>query len=1000
MRSLISILVMGLLAFYVSAGENLFYNSSFELEDHGWTNGICNTLEEYIGKIPLKRIADTTTAVHGKTSLKISCGPGYSTSWPMTSPDVTLEEGKKYTVSFYAKATTPATIGMLMYTNHNSRWNAGSKREMFVVGTEWKRYNFSFVFNPPEECREVGYDWFLLVDFPKTVNAFNFDALQLEEGDLTAYKPAAPVEYKIAIPEVYLQDKTQMTIGVSAISYEKDRKMKGNLILSETEKKRELSKTPFELHLPKNQLKSTGVPITKIPYGCFRLQVAETPRVSSETFVKIHENKALYEPGKFAVGIGTIMMGLPEAEVGKNPKRVKTDLYQIDEGEIVRRSGAVFVKSFDSEISTLIGMAPKKRGEYNWKMWDQFIAKCQKYQLKPLATIAAQSLYIRNQKKNQSYDGLHNGSTGNVPGWLAKLDRYGKAEDGSSLGDWGSVYCVFPPPEVIGEVAEAMAKRYGQTVFMLRLFPEANGYMTPEMLAEYAKEVYIRAKKAAPNLIVNTCTPTEDKGVEMSGFFYRFLKAGGGRYCDLYGFHPYSSTQDDSPLSAMDSITTFKENMQTFNAVKPLGDLECFYLDSQRKSDYRENGRYGSAHVARRLLIDMGEGLLLSAPLEVSYLHGTVAAVENNTRFFRRAPDARFAAHNAMGHFLNGSVNPRRIKIPGEILCYTFSNHGKTYSTIWNIAGKSAMKLTLPAGVSCEAFDHFGNSLGKFKQTLTMRLDREPKIICWSKDADTEKIHSTGLYERDTKAVFFGLKRLPGGLSVIMKNTSSAPLSGMLRLESEYFQCSKMRFENMKPFEDSSIFVPCAVTPGAPEQFDVTLIAMLDSKVYANKFPVVNSPIEKVTASSRTYQLGEHSFTLRKEGNNLVISADLKSKKMRLPQSPKSPWTGDSVEYFFDMAPASFSNPMNAYHENCTQIVVSATKNGVVEPMCLPSGFNKFGAKTKVKLVPGGARVTLRIPHMKYMGFTITINGGESSETWRGKKNYCNREAFAILEIE
>mgnify|MGYP000652271973 CR=1 FL=1 len=159
MRSLISILVMGLLAFYVSAGENLFYNSSFELEDHGWTNGICNTLEEYIGKIPLKRIADTTTAVHGKTSLKISCGPGYSTSWPMTSPDVTLEEGKKYTVSFYAKATTPATIGMLMYTNHNSRWNAGSKREMFVVGTEWKRYNFSFVFNPPEECREVGYDF-------------------------------------------------------------------------------------------------------------------------------------------------------------------------------------------------------------------------------------------------------------------------------------------------------------------------------------------------------------------------------------------------------------------------------------------------------------------------------------------------------------------------------------------------------------------------------------------------------------------------------------------------------------------------------------------------------------------------------------------------------------------------------------------------------------------------------------------------------------------------
>jgi hypothetical protein len=84
----------------------------------------------------------------------------------------------------------------------------------------------------------------------------------------------------------------------------------------------------------------------------------------------------------------------------------------------------------------------------------------------------------------------------------------------------------------------------------------------------------------------------------------------------------------------------------------------------------------------------MGEGLVLSIPLEMSHLHRTWPGNrESHPTSFTKVPNAGFAAHNAAGDFLNGAVKNGKVKLPGTELCYTFEKNGKKFSAAWCITG-------------------------------------------------------------------------------------------------------------------------------------------------------------------------------------------------------------------------------------------------------------------------------------------------------------------------
>ena len=110
----------------VPGGENLLYNSSFELGTYGWNGNAVVYKYPGIKNPPPVREIDTSTAVHGRQSLKITTGDFYHDMWMVTSPDVELVAGKTYTVSFHAKANKPFTLRTSMHCNHMEHWDSAS----------------------------------------------------------------------------------------------------------------------------------------------------------------------------------------------------------------------------------------------------------------------------------------------------------------------------------------------------------------------------------------------------------------------------------------------------------------------------------------------------------------------------------------------------------------------------------------------------------------------------------------------------------------------------------------------------------------------------------------------------------------------------------------------------------------------------------------------------------------------------------------------------------
>ena len=150
----------------VLAAENLFYNSSFELGSNGWFDGTVKYRYPRNPNAPPVRTVDTADGVHGGKSLKITTNKSFypKGSWLVTSPDVKLEKGKKYTVSFYAKGSKPGTFTAVVRSNHLEYWATASKFVPIRLTAEWKRYSFSFVNQPKGVyATRPGFDHYFLL---------------------------------------------------------------------------------------------------------------------------------------------------------------------------------------------------------------------------------------------------------------------------------------------------------------------------------------------------------------------------------------------------------------------------------------------------------------------------------------------------------------------------------------------------------------------------------------------------------------------------------------------------------------------------------------------------------------------------------------------------------------------------------------------------------------------------------------------------------------------
>ena len=975
----------------LGAGENLFYNSSFEMGLDGWDKGQLKFNYPYDPKMPpVREWVKSDDAPFGKHVMQITMDKKLFDPWLLASSDVKLIPGKKYTVSFYVKPEKDSKITYSLHSNHYGVWRSTASGKPFLKGGKWQRIHNTFVYKRKNKNHDAGYDtFFLLVMPPLNGLRYQFDGMQLEEGELTDYKPAAKVEYKLTTPNLYLKETDKITVSLSAYSYDKKTEASADLILQDTGKEKDLQKKNVKFNLAPGKMQTKEITFGELPYGGFRISVPGAARSAAVDFVRIHANDEVYKKGTFSVGIGTSSLGVftsPYLDVTRTI--VWQNKYEIDEGEGVRLSGSVVSSNFDGIFMSLGSLLPKARGEYFWKHYDLYYDRVRQLKVKTLESIATQVLMTKRGKRDMGQW---------TPEWLRKLDRSGHP-DGQCNGSWKHVRTVLPPPEVIAECAEEIVKRYRDDICMFRLFGEANGYMKAPQLFEYSKATYAAVRKVDPDMLLNAFNATEDFGSVMGGYLDDFLKLGGGKYTDVISFHPYKSPQDDSALSAMAGIQSFKDIMKNYGVSLKLAETECFYLIQNPYNNQPEFTwtLFKPEAITRRCLIDIGEGLILSIPLEMSHLHQTWPGNrESYPTTFTKVPNAGFAAHNAAGYFLNGAVKNGKVKLPGTELCYTFEKNGKKFSAAWCITGKSNMTLDLPNGVSCRVYDLYGNLEKSASKTLKLVLDRRPQFIEWSGKADPAAIHAAGEYTPLQLIQFHGVQQMDGGIGILISNRSSKPVSGFLRLNSKYIETEKTKFEDMKPHSDNCIVVPAKIKPDAPKTFQLTAVCLTEGKFFSKKVSLKRNPVLKLGQEN---QLGPHRFTLEKKGDKLLFTGFLSSRAPKRAPDPDAPWGGDSIEIFCDFTPEKYNpNKTDAFNDSCIQFCIPAVESGSPVPMCLRSRRKIKLTDVKVIRSAEGAQVTAALPYRKGMHINFHFNAEGKTAIFNGTMNFKDRSGFAVV---
>lgn len=965
MRKSLFVLTL-LLPVALSAGNRL-RNSSFELGNahFGSARGseITGTDIPYPG--PAFEI-DSTTATQGKNSLKLDLRKSEEAAcWRFTTHEFELEPGKTYTFSFDAKSKVSG--GRITFScvscQYFWQWHSG---KTFKLTDKWQRYSMK-VQIPPLKKGKTKYNkkfWMVL----KTVKdcVAWLDAINLDEGGSAEWKPASPCESAVSVPGILTDKDTTLTAKVSAVSYDKDCGYTADVKIDLSSPLKRIAERKVDFKLKKGEVQTQDVVFKNIPYGGFT--ISSTPGIAEHSFVRVHRSDALFGPG-YQVGlISGVLESVSDIARPDGVHLYWHSAYGKKPGELgqkLRLAGITWNNPWTVQNSRMSVLQPEK-GKFQWFRTDLQVANARKLKLKTAFAIATQSLLVSRSGKDQG---------ALIAKWLRNTDRFGKPE-GQTLGNWAQFKIVLPPPQVIGDHTKALLQKYPGEFEFFMIFAEFNGYMKPEMIIEYAKAIAPVVHKYSPRTKFIAYNPTGDFNGQVALSYKKLMELGAGRYTDAYAFHPYDSAMDDSPNPAHKAIREMKKYFRNAGADRELWNTEVYYLQMEW------NYHYAAAAITRRLAIDMGEGVRASSPLPYKPLFDNHITPLCDTPNAAVEPNAKFAAYNAAGHFLNGAFPVSTLE-NNSALGYTFRNHGKYYTVLWS----KSVKMFVTLKGNPKVYDFYGN-VRKVKLDRC-EIGREPVFLEWGK-SDPSGIVARGIYAGQSDFEPSDLKRIPNGIGLRLRNESGVKLGGSVRLVSPWLEDPANA--DFAPFDnDTAVEIPVTVKPDAPAVFPVRVNLSGREKVFSVTRTFNNVPVLEL---NRKYELKNGTFQLGYKDGILAVEVDVPECSRK---KGKDVWGGDFVEIYLDTEPlAGNTNYMSFYHPGVSQSVFSLAEDG--ENVKIVQNGGRCGLK--VKVMPGVKAVAAVPVKAGYIGFNIAIRNNGKYDVFRGKQNYKNRSQFSVLKLQ
>ena len=963
-----------------AAGANPIQNSSFEL---GLTGvGTINYHKKAGAENwkPLTAEIDSTTAAHGKSSLKLTM-PVPKMECEFSLPEITLPKAGKYTLSMYLKADRPGKVRLQLYYVESDGVKWDIKLKYVNVTTGWNRYSATWYFNGKGP---VAIPNLILDDNPMTLWV---DGVQLDEGDTAKpYAPAAEVEAGVSLEG----DRDWIYAGkhmlrIHAANYTDSAKtveVKLNESEADTAFRRNLA--PVKMELAPHSAKTVPVDYDFNHYGI---------SVFSGTVTDGKVNPAAF--GVFAK--------LPDIKL--DPEKD----FMLGENEPPYTR---FHRNVRFAAATIFQDTPEKRWELlrasgirmcrYWLRWMQFepeegkisnfphdddIAIMKRAGIEPVVLLGDSSISTKKGHQNENW-------------FIIKRSRQGKRTYLSS----GSVRN-FTRMEDWKKHVRDVVSRYKGTVRYFEIMNEPNLFFEPEEYMPYLKAAYETAKAANPDCVIIGICATGDFSGNLGGFIEECAKLGAFKYCDAVSFHPYSAQLDSAAIPAQQQIQQLKALLKKYGAEKlPLWNSELYYIHSLKESTkimqvppssrHRAQAVLPAANALRRYLIDQSNGLAHTLALESSQFQNPFyqprLPVPENWKYHRPVPTPQMIAGNAFFRFTAGKkcLGPW-IPLAGCNGAVYENADGSQTAAIWAVDEDTHFLFATGSGV--KAYDIFGNEIAG-KGTLTAKP-------VWFVGNNLKKNLSVA---PDEIFAVRGICAIGGAKPVIAID--------ILNRSSEA-QTVQVKPRGVTGKQSAVIPAGAAHTfffPVTEFKKEYTVIVSNEEKMQNVTLPVIPPRKSVKSGAEQVMSYGAFRVTALPEGLDFKIR--VKDDK-RGDYDVKTPWEGDGVELFIDSRPFTgldkgiyngyvfrvFANPATKSHK------ASLSTSANLDSSAIRWDIKENGADFEISILIPWKNLKMNAP--ADLAFDIAVNDSDenkriSSIPWSGDgENHKHRFNFGTLTI-
>ncbi|MFZ4778025.1 MAG: sugar-binding protein [Terrimicrobiaceae bacterium] len=1021
---------------------NLIFNSSFELEDAGF-NFVkylyppTNPEMKYEGAE-----IDTSTFVSGKQSLKMP--NRFADEVHLYPHEVSLQPDTEYTYSLWLKAdkpNTPVSVHALSATGRGPSAQWAGLGKSFVVSTDWKRYNYTFT--TKTNAAFDSYIFWIAAGLgadalPATIW---IDDLQLAQGKEKPYESGSEIECACIPKSNYIisNDGSAKVASTVKVSNNSQRDTNAKFTVSAVDDysgKTAFSKN-LEVPLKAGEIKEIALDIPVNAYGSYIVDA----KSESHAGLKFRSQASCFGViGKYErkpIDLGkTFCLGFNGPSTNISGKEVVSKAIcframgcgQNDYAERLEMMGCRLLRDWTSKPNMFVWKTNEPEDcRYDFQYADRGIALFAHHGITILPVLDPHFTY--NEKLNSDEFP--------EPEWMRNMRMNG--EKVSGINDYGKNDYRLVPMEKWRAFVKATVSHFKGKISHYEIVNEPNLFCpSAKVYMDYLKASFEEIRKADPDAKVVGFCSTGDMGGKVERFLGECFALDGLKYADIVSWHPYDARELSSQYPADRQIADIKAlNAKYGKSNIPVWNTEGFFLYG---TAWETLPPYKPYHAARRLLMDLGEGVAQSMPVQECTVWKNL--ITPNFKFldaelpgFQLMPNSNYVFYNAFARFFEGAKPIGKFRWGDSAICYAYEREGHFLAAFWDYGRRGGLQVKLPGNVEdTQLFDLFGNKMPFDGQAL--KIDFAPCYLTWKggtadsvRNTLSKVIISGGkpfrvesallLNEAEGTKLLLNVRNMSGKTIDNAKASvvSSAISSGVAKLEAGGFKPMELKEIEIpvqldakagnqtrlkvelsgadKPFqcvENASIVKALQIKEGNPSQ-----------KLQIEK-PVIGKPESPDDLSA--------FFTASYERNTLLLDVKVRDDK-RSQHSDKGAWDEDAIQIYLDAFPLSHDGSYPDYSATTYKIVVAAWRDG--DERVNASNFpGKITAD--VKSSQDGYELQIRIPltdipglyaiRGKRIGFDISVEDSDSKSrkteiVWNGTvDNYRNRSQFAILEFK